>query len=193
MQVSYDDGVSWQPYSQPFNVLLDECGVWLSSEQLDLDMWFAIVLDKLRFRITASVKSDQRLSCSDCRGPVNSVAEVVDHIISMPRPFKYRKVSGKSIFHATSGGQADEVDDTLALIETVRLTADTSTAVIEEIAIQTPVISMAYEPGDKVSRSPDSRDILGIGLDGRSVFWVERAVMDFNNQQTNLKILRRRS
>lgn len=191
LEASYDEGLNWQPYSQPFNVLLDECGVWLSGEQLDLDMWFAIVLDKLKFRITASVKSDQRLSWSDCRGPINSAVEVVDHIISMPRQFKYRKVSGKSIFHAafSLSGQAD---DTSALIETVRLAAETSTAVIEEIDVRTPVISTAFQVGDKLSASPDSRDILGVALDGRSVFWIERAVMDFDGQSTSLRILRRR-
>jgi len=41
LQVSFDDGLHWWQYLHAFNILLDECGVWLSSDRLDVDTWVA--------------------------------------------------------------------------------------------------------------------------------------------------------
>lgn len=65
--------------------------------------------------------------------------------------------------------------------------------VVETIDIQTPMVGMHYEVGDRVTVSPDSRDILGVRRDNRSIFWIDRASMDFEKQCTNLRILRRRA
>ncbi|MHC4507376.1 MAG: hypothetical protein ACYTAO_00270, partial [Planctomycetota bacterium] len=80
IQVSFDDGQSWWEYLHAFNILLDECGIWLSSDQLDTDTWIAALRGFLRFRITASVVSDERLTCVVTDGPVNSTAPVVEHV-----------------------------------------------------------------------------------------------------------------
>jgi len=64
--------------------------------------------------------------------------------------------------------------------------------VIETIDVQTPMVVTYYEVGDRVKPSPDSRDILGVRCDNRSIFWIERVAMDFEKQSTNLKVLRRR-
>jgi len=93
LQVSYDDGSHWWQYLQAFNILLDECGAWLSSDRLDVDTWVAALKGVLRFRITASVIGDERLSCVVADGPVNSVVPVVEHTITLPRQFRYRNIS----------------------------------------------------------------------------------------------------
>ena len=108
LQVSFDNGLHWWQYLYAFNNLLNECGVWLSSDQLDIDTWVAALKGVLKFRITASVISDERLTCVVADGPVNSTAPVVEHIITLPRQFKYRKVSSRSIFAKTD-------DDTLGI------------------------------------------------------------------------------
>jgi hypothetical protein len=64
--------------------------------------------------------------------------------------------------------------------------------VIETIDVQTPIIAMHYEVGDRVTVSPDSRDVLGVRRDNRSIFWIDRVRMDFERQCTDLRILRRR-
>jgi len=64
--------------------------------------------------------------------------------------------------------------------------------VIETIDIQTPIVGMHYGVGDRVTVSPDSRDVLGVRRDNRSVFWIDRVIMDFEKQCTNLRILRKR-
>ncbi len=196
LQVSYDSGQSWWQYLHAFNILLDECGVWLSSDQLDVDTWTAALQGSLRFRITASVVSDERLTAEAVNGPVNSTAPVVEHIITLPRQFKYRKVSDHSIFTEPSSqafGTPDEVDDSDALYEFVRNTAASSSEVTETFDIQTPILMFDYRLGDIVGISPESRDILSCRSDNRSTSRIVRVQMDFEKQCTNLKIVRQRS
>jgi hypothetical protein len=193
LQVSYD-GVNWWQYMYAFNNLLDECGIWLSSDQLDVDTWIAALKGILRFRITASVVSDERLSCEIADGPVGSTAPVVQHIITLPRQFKFRKVSDRSIFASdTTLCKPDEIDDSAALYEFVRRKAEASPQIIETAEIRTATVAFDYRVGDRISTSPESRDILGCLSDNRSTFRVEKVRMDFQRQCTNLKIVRSRN
>jgi hypothetical protein len=195
LQVSYD-GENWWQYLYAFNNLLDECGIWLSSDQLDVDTWIAALKGVLRFRITASVVSDERLSCEVADGPVDSTAPVVQRIITLHKGFKFRKVSGKSIFANAADatlGQPDEVDDSAALYEFVRYKAASSSEVIETTKVQTPCLVFDYRVGDKINASPESRDLLSCRSDNRSVRRIERVQLDFQKQCTNLKIVRQRN
>ena len=195
LQVSFDDGLHWWQYLHAFNILLDECGVWLSSDRLDVDTWVAALKGVLKFRITASVVSDERLSCVVADGPVNSTAPVVEHMITLPRQFKYRKVSDWSIFAGAGNealGEPDEVDDSDALYEFVRHRAAASSEVVETVDIQTPYLVFDYRIGDRVTTSPESRDLLACMSDSRSRSWIERVQMNFEKQCTNLKIVRQR-
>jgi hypothetical protein len=195
LQVSFDNGMHWWQYLYAFNNLLDECGVWLSSDRLDVDTWVAALKGVLKFRITASVISDERLTCVVADGPENSTAPVVEHIITLPRQFKYRKVSSQSIFAKTDddiSSVPDEIDDTAALFEFVRKRAQVESEVIETTDIQTPYLAFDYQIGDKVTSSPDSRDLLGIKSDNRSISWIKRVRIDFINQCTNLEVIRQR-
>jgi hypothetical protein len=174
---------------------LDECGVWLSSDSLDFQTWVAALKGVLKFRITGSVVSDERLSCMVSDGPVGSAAPVVEQVITLPRQFIYRKVSSASIF-ANVGvgtlGEPDEVDDSEALHEFVRKRAQASPETIETVDVQTPYLAWDFRVGDRVSTSPASRDLFGCRRDNRSVSWVKRVEMDFENQCTNLRIVRQR-
>ena len=196
LEVSFNNGQNWWQYLHAFNILLDECGLWLSSDQLDVDTWVAALKGVLKFRITASVVSDERLTCTVADGPVNSTVPVVEHIITLPRQFKYRKISDKSIFANSTDdglGTADEVDDTDALYEHIRHRASASSRTIETVDIQTPFLAFDYRVGDIVSTSPESRDLLSCRRDNRSTSRIERVQMDFKNQCTNLRIVRQRS
>jgi len=196
LQVSFDDGLHWWQYLHAFNILLNECGVWLSSDRLDVDTWVAALKGVLKFRITASVISDERLTCIVSDGPVNSTVPVVEHIITLPRQFKYRRVSSQSIFANSSDdslGCPNEVDDSDALYELVRHRAAVSSETIETIDIQTPNLVFDYKVDDRVSKSPESRDLLACKSDNRSKSRIERVQMDFEKQCTNLRIVRQRS
>jgi hypothetical protein len=195
LQVSFDDGVHWWQYLYAFNNLLDECGVWLSSDRLDVNTWVAALKGALKFRITASVISDERLTCVVADGPVGSVAPVVEHIIAVGRRFRYREVSGWSIFANVSDdsiGVPNEVDDSAALYEFVRKKAGAAPEVIETVDVQTPCLAFDYQVGDRVTTSPEGRNLFSWRKDDRSISWIKRVQMDFEKQCTNLKIVRQR-
>ncbi len=196
LQTSLGDARNnWWQYLHAFNVLLNECGIWFSSDQLDVDTWFASLQDKLKFRITATVVSDQRLTATLADGPVNSTAPVVDHLITLPRRFKYRKVSAQSIFADSAVdtlGTPDEVDDSNVLRQHIRMIATASPEIIETFDVQTPNLAFNYQLGDMVGTSPESRDLLDCRSDNRSRNRIVRVHMDFREQCTNLKVVRER-
>jgi hypothetical protein len=195
LEVSFDDGVNWWQYLYAFNNLLDECGVWLSSDRLDVDTWVAALKGGLKFRITASVVSDERLGCVVADGPLSSTSPVDEHVVSAPGQYKYRKVSGKSVFRKVTDGSvgvADEVDDSAGLYEFVRQKAQAGSGIIEKVEVQTPYLAFDYQIGDRVTSSPESRDLFSCRRDNRSTVWIERVQMDFRGQCTNLKLVRAR-
>jgi hypothetical protein len=191
LEVSFDNGAYWWQYLNPFNNLLDECGIWLSGDQLDVDTWVAALKGVLRFRITASVISDERLSCTVADGPIGSTVPVVDHLLTLPSRFQYRRVSPGSILRQ-AGYSSDEVDDTPALFDLVRRQAARSSPVVETLQAQTPSLRLHLHPGDQVTSGPDSRDWLGCRRDNRSVARIEEVRLDFRRQYTNLTIIRQR-
>jgi hypothetical protein len=191
LEVSFDDGSNWWQYLYPFNNLLDECGIWLSGDRLDVNTWVAALKGVLKFRITASVISDERLTCTVADGPVGSTTPVIDHLLTLPSQFQYRKISPRSILRQTSN-PSDQVDDTAALHDFVRGQAARSSSATEIIHAQTPSLWLHLYPGDNVTSGPDSRDWLGCRRDNRSVAWIERVRMDFRHQYTELAIVRQR-
>ena len=189
LEVSYTGGGYWWPYMGSFKLLLDQCGVWLSAEQFDADMWFAILKGLLKFRITASVAADERISFAVADGPVNSTIEVIDKVITLPRRFKYQKVSPWSVF---VNGAANQIDDTQSLVEYAQSLLDSGGSAAEQLQIKTAVLSFLFSPGDRIIASADSRDILGVKYDNRSVCRLEKVQMDFTNQQTILSTVKKR-
>ncbi|MBN1796735.1 MAG: hypothetical protein JW804_08680 [Sedimentisphaerales bacterium] len=194
LQVSYD-GENWWQYFDAFDVLLDECGIWLSSDRFDVDTWIAALKKVLKFRITTTVVSDERLSCEIADGPIASAAPVIDHIIQLPRPFRYRKVTNKSIFYNSSDaslGKPDEADDFNSLYEYVRKRAGAKSEIIETVDLQTPYLALHYSVDDNITTPSQSRDILSLSSDNRSTCRIKKVRMDFKNQCTELKIVRQR-
>jgi hypothetical protein len=193
LEYSIDDGVHWGQYPYAFENLLDECGIWLSSSRLDIETWVAAIKGVLKFKITASVVSDERLSCAAADGPVGSATPVVERIVEAASKFKFRKVTGKSKFAGgNSQGGADEVDDTASLNQFVRRYAQADSAAIETFNVQTPYLALGFEVGDIVKTSPEARDILSIRSDNRSTCVIEKVRIDFQKQTTEMKVARRR-
>ncbi len=189
LEVSYTNGEHWWPYISSFKVLLDQCGIWLSIEQLDLDMWFAILKCVLKMRITACVMSDERINYSLADGAVNSAVDVVDKVVTLPRRFRYQKVSPYSVF---KGSKANEIDDTGAIVEFARGLCNLSKNVNEQLEIKTMVLSPFYYPGDRITASPDSRDVLEVLYDTRNICFIEKVHNDYVNQQTTITAVKRR-
>jgi hypothetical protein len=119
---------------------------------------------------------------------VNSGVEVCDHSITPGGTYEYRKVCGGSIFYRADAG----VDDSEKLIGSLRRSANRIINIIETIDVETPFVRTTVSVGDRVVSSADGRDVSGNRNDGRSVFWVDRVVIDFDKQTTQLRILRKR-
>ena len=139
--------------------------------------------------------SDERLRAEVVNGPVNSIAPVVEHAIVLPKRFKYRKITGQSIFANSTDpmlGVSDQLDDSKALYEYVRRVAEVSSEIIETIEVQTPYLALDYEIGDKVTTGPERPDLPGCRSDNRSQKQIVRIQMDFKKQCTNLRIVRKR-
>lgn len=117
LEVSYDDGVNWQVYPGAFNVLLDECGVYLTTTQLEVSVWNAIKKDVLRFRITVTLTADERLTQEVIDGPVDTARPIQTEVFELGKEFGYEQVTGQSIFSTqTQGlGPPEAADDREAL------------------------------------------------------------------------------
>lgn len=106
VEVSYNGGEDWRPYAGGVDVLLEECGIYLSVTQLDSASWYAIKKDMLRFRITASVISDERLEARVSDGPLDASRRVRAEVMNLGNEFKYQQVTPASIFYG--GGKMGE-------------------------------------------------------------------------------------
>jgi hypothetical protein len=189
LEVSYTNGSKWWPYMSSFKVLLDQCGIWLSVEQLDTNLWFAIVKGVLKVRITACVMADERISYTAADGPVNSIIEVADKIITLPKRFKYQKVSPQSIF---VNGRANQIDDTKSIVEYANNLCGASAAVNENLQIKTMTLTPYFSPGDRITSSSDSRDALEVKYDTRNICCIEKVHVDYESQQTIITAVKRR-
>ncbi len=187
-EISYNSGANWEKFDGACATLSNECGLTVSGNSLGTDFYNAAIAGLLRFRVTAAVVSDGRLMASVADGPVGSVVEVCDYLVNAGGLFEYRKVCGGSIFYPDRGG----IDDSEKLIGALRKSANRVVNTIETIDIETPFVRTTISVGDRVVSGTDGRDAIGSIRDGRSVFWVDRVVMNFKRQTTQLKILRKR-
>jgi len=188
VEVSYDSGVTWQVFDGSFDNLSDQCGIWISDPDLGNDYYTAADSGQLCLRVTATVVGDERIACTVADGPVGSSAQVVDVLVKADGTYRYECVTGRSIFYCDGGG----IDDSESLMDAVRHAANSDDKTVEEIEISTPILRIGYQPGDRVVSAVDGRDVFGGLRDGRSEFVIERIAMDFQMQQTRLKVARRR-
>ena len=118
LEVSYDNGAYWQQYIGAFDNLLDECGIYLSGNQLDPELWSAVVAGTLALRITAAIDGDSRLEVTVNDAPVSGIRPVRSKLLDLGHEFKYRQVSSSSIFHdnsTTELGEPDLADDSVSM------------------------------------------------------------------------------
>ena len=87
-------------------------------------------------------------------------------------------------------GKPDEADDSAALYEYVRGKAQADSQILETIEVQTGYLMADYQVGDCVVNNPESRDIFALRRDDRSIAVIEQVELDFEKQNTNLKIIR---
>jgi len=71
VEVSFDNGSNWFALRDHYDLLSDECGIWFNASNLlnvavpelgNVNLWYALVDQTMRVRVTASVESDERVS-----------------------------------------------------------------------------------------------------------------------------------
>ncbi|HIJ71603.1 MAG TPA: hypothetical protein HPP87_09615 [Planctomycetes bacterium] len=107
----------------------------------------------------------------------------------------YRPGKGRSVeLNLQYAGEKLSISRTnVCELESERKNQPAGAGIIEVINVRTPILATHYEVGDRVTTSPDSRDVLGIRRDSRSIFWIDRVRLDFERQCTELRILRKRT
>ena len=120
-------------------------------------------------------------------GPVQDPFGPIEKIVF------YRPGEGRPVeLNLQYAGQQLSISRTnVCQLESEKQYGSADSGVIETIDVQTPIMAAHYQVGDRVTVSPDSRDILGVRRDNRSIFWIDRVRMDFEKQCTNLRILRK--
>ncbi len=120
-------------------------------------------------------------------GPVQEPFGPIEKIVF------YRPGEGRPVeLNLQYAGQQLSISRTnVCQLESEKQYGSADSGVIETIDVQTPIMAAHYQVGDRVTVSPDSRDILGVRRDNRSIFWIDRVRMDFERQCTDLRILRK--
>jgi len=186
LEVSYNSGASWQPYGGAFHILKEECGIYLSGDQLGPEVWVAICKGVLRFRITCSIEGDEPLEAVLSDGSVGSVRPVRTVLFNWADEFHFRRVTMGSIFAQVAGtGPGDEVDDTLRLRgrlrEELRRLRRQTLAGKAELRLIRPDI----QPGDIVRRIGGRQiDLERLAGPGEILPQVERVRMRFGTTWT---------
>ncbi len=191
VEASYDGGLTWHEYNHSFDNLVDQCGIWLSSDALSGDVINAVEDDLFCVRVTASIESDEIVWASFADGPVNSSAPVVDKIVRLDRDYCFRKVSPQSIFYKSGLsllGQADEVDDTSVLTGYLRNYSRGHREAQGVARIQTLRPMININAGDLISIGADSRDYLGIKFEQQYDAVVTNVKSDLKRQQSSIEV-----
>lgn len=126
VEVSYDDGASWNRYGGPIRVSADECAVHLADDALPADYFQAALGHTARLRVTATVVSDRRIA-AQVSGDTGCGLEIVE----IPKA-KWARVHSGSIFYQSEELPAPaERDDTIRLIQVANSLSQSQAGAIE--------------------------------------------------------------
>lgn len=185
LEVSYNSGTTWFPYTGAFHHLVDECGVRLSSTQLDPVMWDAIKKDSLAFRVTATVRSDEPLTVSLQDGPLEGLRPVRTAIIERGRDYQYREVTALSRFYGDPElGTADEVDDSGLLRQSVREMLGRLQSNRWSGSVELAMLRPDIRPGDRVAGIEGRDKRLFQASEQRGLPVVREVVLGFEDGQS---------
>lgn len=153
VEVSLDSGSTWTRYTGGIRCLKNECGIYLSDDQLPAEFLHAAIRDNVHVRVTATVESDQGLSAQWEPEDADELSPGRTRFISAARGFRFRKVSSQSIFYGASSqiiGTPDEADDSAALGELITAIAEKEQRSPVPAEVIIPWISIGYRCGSPV-------------------------------------------
>ncbi len=161
VELSLDDGASWQRYGGLVRNLQDRAGVYLDDDSLVPQYLWAARTGRARLRVTSTLSSPLPLETVLWRGNP-FVGEFRQQSVELGQTFRYRRVAASSKYHG-SGLAADTADDRPAmrawLAELPLPDAETG-----RVEIQTVGVMPTLRIGDRLDRlagrriAPDGSD-----------------------------------
>ncbi len=181
VEVKCGPTAAWRRWTGPIRISQDRCEVYLDGDALPADYFQAVIGGEIQLRVTASVKSDTRLTV-EVKGDPHLPAEIADY----SQQAKWQKLHTDSIFYGKSGlGTPAERDDINMLRNIARRYAEIVSRCLEA-TLQLGWVDTAWHSGDIVERI-DGREL---ELSGNPEIrpYATAVLHDFANNTTSLTL-----
>jgi len=163
VEISFDSGTTWQQQSSGVRVLEDRAGIYIDCENPteitptgadpeSQNLWYAIIDQTFRVRVTAVIESDERVMGSfPPEGLASPTLQVNAMVVRRPKSFQYASRSHATNVLSTVGVgevERDDSDAVSALAEQLaRANQDREVRVLPTI----PWIETRYALGDRIT------------------------------------------
>jgi hypothetical protein len=162
--VSFDSGATWNPAGGLVSVLKDRAGIHFDCdnptqisppeiEPLSQNMWYALIDQTFRVRVTAVIESDDRLMATYGPAELDSpTVQVNTSVVRRPQSFKFASRSlGASVFYPGLSGGVSERDDSQAVNGLARWLAHARQDRQVRVSPAIPWIETGYAIGDRIT------------------------------------------
>lgn len=164
--VEYHNGTEWKliPNTHDFSVeiLEKECGIYFRGENIPLEI--AHKNTNAKVRVTASLRSDKRLSYTATKQTTSPSSLTVERVIDARERFQKRYRHSTSIYHGDSDYEADAVDHTTSIQSYAEKLRDAMDIATIEGEVTIDGLDNNFELGNVVTK-----------IDGRNVSFASKA------------------
>jgi hypothetical protein len=164
VEISLDEGNTWQPHTEKVRVLEDRVGIYFEADNPTeitptgtdpavQNMWYAIINQQFRVRVTGVIESDERLVATFRPDRLASpTLEANGAVVRRPASFQFVSREHMTNVLAAStpvpGGERDDTDSINALAEQLaRANQGRNVAAVPRI----PWIETDYALGDRIT------------------------------------------
>lgn len=163
VEISFDSGATWHQQAGGVRVLNDRAGIYLDVENptattpsgidpSEQNMWYALIDQTFRVRVTASFESDDRIVARASSPSEPARLSTKGMVIRRPRALRFH--SRQHTTHAlreTTLGSEQEHDDTLAARQLAQRMADAGQPWEVRSVPALPWIETGYALGDRIT------------------------------------------
>ncbi|UCD28526.1 MAG: hypothetical protein JSV03_15830 [Planctomycetota bacterium] len=164
IEVSFDSGTTWQQQSGGVRILQDHIGIYFDCENPtevtpagvppeEQNMWYAIIDQTFRVRVTASIESDERLlAVSPLDRSDSPTLQVNAMIVRRAKSFLYKsRTHTTNVLNPQGIGGSVERDDTTLIESLVRQLAHRNQDRRIRVAPTIPWLETGYALGDRIA------------------------------------------
>jgi hypothetical protein len=163
VEISFDGGATWQQQSAGVRVLEDRAGIYLDCENpteivptgvdpAEMNLWYAIINQTCRVRVTAVIEGDERLLGTFAAGRLKTVTTQVNAmVVRRPRSFQYVSRSHTTNVLSAVSSQPQERDDSEAIVELAEQLARSNQDRQVRGTPAIPWIETGYALGDRIT------------------------------------------